>query len=161
MSIYEFRQALINMDVDNIETDDAKFNRILLVVDIDGDEQIDIEEFKVACALVDADLTGPKTKHLRVRIVLILGFCWCALGAIGFAYVENWKISESIYFTVTTLTAIGLGDYVRLMLLLCVAIPLLFYIIFTFSPYVFFHFLSFFFLSNSNSRYLTGLTDLL
>jgi len=111
MSIFEFRQALIDLEVDNIETDDKKFNGILLVVDIDGDEQIDIEEFKVACALVDADLTGPKTKHLRVRIVLVLGFCWCCLGAFAFSWSENWKITESIYFTVTTLTAIGLGDY--------------------------------------------------
>lgn len=111
MSIFEFRQALVNLEVDQIGTDDKKFNRILLVVDIDGDEKIDIEEFKVACALVDADLTGPKMQHLRVRIVLILGFLWCSLGAFAFSWSENWQITESIYFTVTTLTAIGLGDY--------------------------------------------------
>jgi hypothetical protein len=106
----EFRKALLEMGVESME-DDEKFSRILLVADMDGDEEIDIDEFKVAVSLTEADLTGAYTRNYRIRIVLVIGLIWCLMGTWAFAYTEGWDYTEGFYFTVTTLTAVGTGDY--------------------------------------------------
>ena len=106
----EFRKALLQMGVESME-DDEKFTRILMAVDIDGDEEIDIDEFKVAVQLTDADMSGAFTRHYRIPVVLFIGFVWCLCGTLVFSWTEGWAPYEGFYFTVTTLTAVGTGDY--------------------------------------------------
>lgn len=107
----EFRTALRTMEIDDADNDES-FNRILLAVDLDGDQEIDIDEFKLAVAMLDAQLTGPTLRNFRMRIILVLAGSWLLLGTVLFAYSENWHLYEAFYFTVTILTAIGTGDYV-------------------------------------------------
>ena len=108
---YEFRNALTTMGVDDID-DDKLFQRILLAVDVDGDEMINFDEFKLAVTMLDCELSGPTMKHFRLRVVVVLAFTWLVIGSMVFAYSEGWHIHESFYFTVTILTAIGTGDFV-------------------------------------------------
>ena len=37
---------------------------------------------------------------------------YIVLGALVFAYIEDWKLSDAIYFSFVTLTTIGFGDFV-------------------------------------------------
>lgn len=111
LDMFEFRNALKEMDVDNMD-DDKVFHRIIVATDVDGDGHIDIDEFKLAVKMLDADLTGPSTKAFRLRIVFVLAFTWLAFGTAIFSVLERWRLDESFYFSVTVLTAIGTGDYV-------------------------------------------------
>jgi hypothetical protein len=111
LDMFEFRNALKEMGVDNMD-DDKVFHRIIVATDVDGDGHIDIDEFKLAVKMLDADLTGPSTKAFRLRIVFVLAFTWLAFGTAIFSVLERWRLDESFYFSVTVLTAIGTGDYV-------------------------------------------------
>jgi hypothetical protein len=111
LDMFEFRNALKEMGVDNMD-DDKVFHRIIVATDVDGDGHIDIDEFKLAVKMLDADLTGPSTKAFRLRIVFVLAFTWLAFGTVIFSVLERWRLDESFYFSVTVLTAIGTGDYV-------------------------------------------------
>ena len=65
---------------------------------MDGDEEINIDEFKVAVSLTEADLTGAYTRNYRIRIVLVIGLIWCLMGTWAFAYTEGWDYTEGFYF---------------------------------------------------------------
>ena len=50
----------------------------------------------------------------QVQVPIILTLCtmgaYIVLGALVFAYIEGWKLSDAIYFSFVTLTTIGFGD---------------------------------------------------
>ena len=52
----------------------------------------------------------------QVQVPIILTLCtmgaYIVLGALVFAYIEDWKLSDAIYFSFVTLTTIGFGDFV-------------------------------------------------
>ena len=56
------------------------------------------------------------TCNKQVQVPIILTLCtmgaYIVLGALVFANIEDWKLSDAIYFSFVTLTTIGFGDFV-------------------------------------------------
>ena len=104
----ELREGLIALDV---KINEEEFQHVLSVIDEDGDQQIDRTEFKTAVHLLHADLSRVSARGAEVKILLVTLFVWLGLGTLIFCLVEEWTFIEGIYFTMVTLTTIGLGDY--------------------------------------------------
>lgn len=104
----ELKQGLIAL---NVKINDEEFQHVLKVIDEDGDQQIDRNEFKTAVHLLHADLSEVSARGAELKILLITLFVWLGLGTIVFMVIEKWNFVEAVYFTMVTLTTIGLGDF--------------------------------------------------
>ena len=56
------------------------------------------------------------SEYFKVQVPIILTLCTMAayivLGALVFANLEDWTLTDSIYFSFITLTTVGFGDFV-------------------------------------------------
>ena len=95
----------------NVKIDEEEFQHVLQIIDEDGDQQIDRNEFKTAVHLLHADLSEVSARGAELKILLITLFLWLGLGTGLFMIIEKWNFVEAIYFTMVTLTTVGLGDY--------------------------------------------------
>jgi len=50
------------------------------------------------------------TKRSSIAIIII--FSWIILGTFVFHKLEDWTCAQSFYYSVTTLTTVGYGDFV-------------------------------------------------
>jgi hypothetical protein len=48
-------------------------------------------------------------KQISIPVTLIL--IWLIIGTLTFHSIEDWSFAESFYYSVTTLTTVGYGDY--------------------------------------------------
>ncbi|MEI7718301.1 MAG: potassium channel family protein [archaeon] len=56
-------------------------------------------------------LSNAKQKsQLSLSILFILTLIILLIGTIAYSYLEGWNLLDSLFFSVTTLTAIGYGD---------------------------------------------------
>jgi voltage-gated potassium channel len=104
----ELKHGLIAL---NVKIDEEEFQHVLQIIDEDGDQQIDRNEFKTAVHLLHADLSEVSARGAELKILLITLFLWLGLGTGLFMIIEKWNFVEAIYFTMVTLTTVGLGDY--------------------------------------------------
>lgn len=50
--------------------------------------------------------------NFKIFIAIGIFLIWIIIGTISFYYLENWSLIDSFYFSVTTLTTVGYGDFV-------------------------------------------------
>jgi len=48
---------------------------------------------------------------IKIKAVLIILFSWIFLGTVLFYWLEDWTLIQAFYFSVTTLTTVGYGDF--------------------------------------------------
>lgn len=60
------------------------------------------------CGSVAAKFGAPQR---QVHVLAVLFGAFLLLGALGYHFLEGWSYIEALYFSFTTLTTIGLGDY--------------------------------------------------
>ena len=106
----EFQKALQKLKVDLTE-DDLKTLR----VDADKDGNIDESEFRhfvgnLTFAGVDVPVGRQDRVDNRLRMTIATAVVWLLLGMGVFAHLEGWGYEDGFYFSVITLTTIGLGD---------------------------------------------------
>ena len=54
-----------------------------------------------------------KGKYVKIFVIMTVGYVtFVLIPSFAFSSFENWTVSESIYFSMITLTTIGFGDYV-------------------------------------------------
>ena len=104
----EFKSALKELGFD---LPDHQFREVMKRLDTDGNGLIDQDEFAFTVKHLHADLTESAGRSKRVRIVLLMILIWVAAGTVGFAYVEDWDLSQTFYFIFVSLTTVGLGDF--------------------------------------------------
>ena len=90
----ELREGLLALDV---KINEEEFQHVLSVIDEDGDQQIDRNEFKTAVHLLHADLSRVSARGAEVKILLVTLFVWLGLGTSIFCLVEEWTFIEVYY----------------------------------------------------------------
>lgn len=88
----------------------GEMENLWAVVDKDASDKVDLEEFRYAVEIMDADTTsaaGHKNKLLVVTLIIIF---WLSFGVIFYTLVEKWSPDEALYFLFVSLATIGLGD---------------------------------------------------
>ena len=48
--------------------------------------------------------------HIRLASIIVVLFVLLSIGTVTYQHLEKWSWVDSLYFTTTTLTTIGLGD---------------------------------------------------
>ena len=108
----EFRKALQELEVELTEDD---FETLYKDVDDDGNGRIVEAEFRrFVGMLIFAGVKVPVERQDRVdnrlRMTIATAVAWLLLGMGVFAHLEGWGYEDGFYFSVITLTTIGLGD---------------------------------------------------
>ena len=108
----EFQKALQELDVELTEDD---FETLYKDVDDDSNGNIVEAEFRrFVGMLIFSGVKVPVERQDRVdnrlRMTIATAVVWLLLGMGVFAHLEGWGYEDGFYFSVITLTTIGLGD---------------------------------------------------
>ena len=106
----EIPKALQKLEV-KLTEDDLK----TLDMDADEDGKLDEAEFcrfvgNLTFAGVDVPVGRKQRVDNRLRMTIATAVAWLLLGMGVFAHLEGWGYEDGFYFSVITLTTIGLGD---------------------------------------------------
>jgi len=58
---------------------------------------------------VDLTEVASRGKHMKMASVAII--IWGCLGTVVLCLLENWSLSEGLYFSIVTITTVGFGDF--------------------------------------------------
>ena len=108
LDLDEFRDAIKSL---GITLTDLQYSELVVEIDLDGNGEIDSEEFAVAVEKLNADVTEAAGRSHRIKIVLLALLIWMSFGCVVLCYAEGWTADEGIYFSFVTLTTVGLGDF--------------------------------------------------
>ena len=108
LDLVEFKLAIQQLGINITE---QQFERLVNEIDEDGNGSIDRDEFTVAITKLDVDITEAAGRKNRFKIAAIALVVWLGICTLAFALTESWSAWEALYFAVTTITTIGLGDY--------------------------------------------------
>ena len=92
---------------------DSRIEKMVRVADRNGDGHVDIWEFRDIIKILgehracEIRVKGVARELYTVMTILILAI---VLGAVGFAQLEGWSMNDSMYFSVISLSTVGLGD---------------------------------------------------
>ena len=108
----EFGKALQELEVELTEDD---FETLYKNVDDDGNGRlVEAEVRRFVGMLIFAGVKVPVERQDRVdnrlRMTIATAVVWLLLGMGVFAHLEGWGYEDGFYFSVITLTTIGLGD---------------------------------------------------
>lgn len=108
LDLIEFRAALQFM---NVDLTNRQFGELVTKIDENADETINREEFAAAVEELQVDLTevASRGKHMKMASVAII--IWGCLGTVVLCLLENWSLSEGLYFSIVTITTVGFGDF--------------------------------------------------
>jgi ABC-type multidrug transport system fused ATPase/permease subunit len=108
LDLTEFRAALEFM---NVNLTSRQFHELVAKIDGNADETINREEFAAAVEELQVDLTevASRGKHLKMALLIIM--IWGCFGTVVLCLLEDWSFSEGLYFSVVTMSTIGLGDF--------------------------------------------------
>eukprot|EP00947_MAST-08B_sp_MAST-8B-sp1_P002331 g2331.t1 len=109
----EIHEALQDLGYGHIN--EKQYAKFMSRFDISHDEELDFAEFEAACTALHADFAGRATKAFKLRVCGGLILVWLLAGSVLFWLTEKdaqgWGFVQGLYFTVITISTIGLGDY--------------------------------------------------
>jgi hypothetical protein len=115
LDLDEFREALEQLKIEDLTLRDgapsAKFTKLVESID-DGSGQIDLKEFKICASTLNLPIGRAARTRVRMLISIATSLIWLFVGSSAYVWFEDWSYADSFYFSVVTLTTIGLGDFV-------------------------------------------------
>jgi hypothetical protein len=106
LSKAELLLALKKLDFDVAEED---FDVAFAMAD-DGDGQINRDEFLVMLQKLSMGDKYLAQQHQQSICLVVVFFIHWALGGMIFRYYEGFRFEDALYFSMVTLTTVGLGD---------------------------------------------------
>ena len=110
ISISELKSAIHKVGLTHIS--DAELLRIMKIYDVNGDNQLSLEEFTQIAINFDVDIAGVAIERFKARAIALILTIWTLIFSLWFAVIHQLSFIDGIWFCFSTFTTVGFGDIV-------------------------------------------------